>query len=788
MAKKTTANKARRIELGMFLLLFLFSMGAAVQAGVNQWTVDGPFGVTVTTVAINQEFSDNIYVGIDGVGVYYSDDGGFNWQEFNTGLTDLRVQTLYLADYLPHVEQVDVPVLYAGTNGGGIFRTDAINGSAVSSWQDISNDLPNKFILSFFAHPDEVNQAYLGTNGGGVYRSDNVNALLPGDVSWTQISGGLGNRIVFDLELPAHISNITINEVDAFGGNDFVEFFGLPNQSLVGYSLVLVDSLTELTGGPAGPFTHDFTACNPAHPSPAYATYPLTGSLDSRGRYVLGSAAVPGVDQVVGGFAIPNRTMGVALYAETLIDTWAPGDFLCTSGGPTAEHGYCFDDDGCGIGGVCSNPIWYATGLNLIDAVILDTGGGTSNQLDRCMWGDLGFNTQFEDIGAGNVARVPDGGNQVNVDRWTSYLLSSPDTYNQPLDTIWAATDVRGVYRTDDRGNFWVPFNNELAFDIAFDLAIDPVDPDPNCALSLYTTYVGTSGGGVFKNTDPCDFNNLDDWLPVSGGLADDTILTMAVAPTIPNSGLNSFIFAGSESGQIFRSHDNGGSWTEVSNGLGGLDVRSLGVDINRNPLQDPFRPSKIYSGTLASVYKTVDSGSNWFQTSPDLDRLIGVFVRSVLVDPYDTNTLYAGTFGGGVFQGTVDLAGGGDPNLLAVDWVPVNNAAINNNLFVWDLGIDATNDATNSSTIYAGTDTGGIFRTTDGGTTWTQVNNGLPVDNLSILEIEVDEDPFGWRPGQDLFDQRLSLLFERRGQLDRRFDNRASGRCHDYDGRRGSR
>jgi len=89
--------------------------------------------------------------------------------------------------------------------------------------------------------------------------------------------------------------------------------------------------------------------------------------------------------------------------------------------------------------------------------------------------------------------------------------------------------------------------------------------------------------------------------------------------------------------------------------------------------------------------------------------------VDSIAIHPTNTNTVYAGTFYGGVFK-TTD---GGN------SWTAVNTGLANTQ--IQSLAISPSSP----NTVYAGTsDYGGgggiVFRTTNGGENWTAINNGL--------------------------------------------------------------
>jgi len=68
----------------------------------------------------------NLYAGTYGAGVYSSTDGGSTWTQMNTGLTCNKVLSLAIrAD----------GELYAGTEGGSVFKTTVFTGLAGSSTQ-----------------------------------------------------------------------------------------------------------------------------------------------------------------------------------------------------------------------------------------------------------------------------------------------------------------------------------------------------------------------------------------------------------------------------------------------------------------------------------------------------------------------------------------------------------------------------------------------------------------------------------------------------------------------------
>jgi uncharacterized repeat protein (TIGR01451 family) len=190
---------------------------------------------------------------------------------------------------------------------------------------------------------------------------------------------------------------------------------------------------------------------------------------------------------------------------------------------------------------------------------------------------------------------------------------------------------------------------------------------------------------------------------PYSGG----TVHSLAIDPSTPAT-----VYAGTEAGGVFKSTDSGGSWTAVNTGLTNLDVRALAID--------PSTPATTYAGTYgAGVFKSVNSGETW---APVHSGLTNLAVSALAIDPSTPTTLYAGTDGGGVFKSTD--AGG--------NWTAASAGL--------SLGFTAPSvtalviDPASPRTLYAAASfyalelwLWSVFKSADGGGSWTQANTGLP-------------------------------------------------------------
>jgi hypothetical protein len=74
----------------------------------------GPEGRIIYALAIDPVTPTTLYAGTRGGGVFRSTNGGGSWGAFSPGLTNTDVRALA-------IDPVTLGVLYAGTAGGGVF-------------------------------------------------------------------------------------------------------------------------------------------------------------------------------------------------------------------------------------------------------------------------------------------------------------------------------------------------------------------------------------------------------------------------------------------------------------------------------------------------------------------------------------------------------------------------------------------------------------------------------------------------------------------------------------------
>jgi len=164
-------------------------------------------------------------------------------------------------------------------------------------------------------------------------------------------------------------------------------------------------------------------------------------------------------------------------------------------------------------------------------------------------------------------------------------------------------------------------------------------------------------------------------------------------------------IFSSGPAGEFRRTSNSGLD----SDGVDGLDVSTLLID----PTVLHTAPPTLYAGTRGGFYRSVDGGDSW------LPHNTGLTMPAILsLAQGSGGLLYAGT-PAGIFKGVAD----GSAN-----WVSIGVPAMGS---VTSIAVDPVD----AQTIYATSATGGIFKSTDGGTTWSTINQGLTTTDIrSIL------------------------------------------------------
>ena len=153
----------------------------------------------------------------------------------------------------------------------------------------------------------------------------------------------------------------------------------------------------------------------------------------------------------------------------------------------------------------------------------------------------------------------------------------------------------------------------------------------------------------------------------------------------------------------------SGGSSTpEPAPNPEGAQTEPAGASVVRGVAVHPANPSIVYAATWSGLYRSGDAGASWAAASEELRT---VRFHTVAIDPKGPETVYAGAADEkGVYKTTDGKS-----------WASARNGLTNGTVFALTV-VNAPKPA-----VFAATNGSGIFRSEDGGASWSPVNQGLP-------------------------------------------------------------
>jgi photosystem II stability/assembly factor-like uncharacterized protein len=350
---------------------------------------------------------------------------------------------------------------------------------------------------------------------------------------------------------------------------------------------------------------------------------------------------------------------------------------------------------------------------------------------------------------------------QAGFDEWTStgpYGGNIVAIAVDPIDpgVVYAQTDTGHVFKTTDGGTAWFRSDagitrNRWFGEVAPAIVVNPKHPNVVFAAVTNTLFKSTDAGSTWSVALRMRMWNYFG------------ILALAIDPVHPK---NIYV----SNGRVLRSSDGGRTWTPTGDLAphtycgGGPTITTLAVD--------PVDPAIVYAAGVhidvrvcggGGLYKSTDRGMHWshlgftgrapvslaidpsahrhlyasfsqldqgVRRSPDggkswmPDGLSTLNVREIAIDPSSPGVLYAVandvyvTIDGGAAWSTTGLTStsSGVPDVLAVD--PLT-----------------------PGTVYVGTETTAVFKTVNGGMTWSSIPTGI-TDPIVLAFVVGPADP----------------------------------------------
>lgn len=217
----------------------------------------------------------------------------------------------------------------------------------------------------------------------------------------------------------------------------------------------------------------------------------------------------------------------------------------------------------------------------------------------------------------------------------------------------------------------------------------------------------------------------LDDWNLIYGGDGHYVI----VDPNNPST-----IYAEYQYGAFVRSTDGGFSFSSATSGISAGDRRNWSTPVVVDPTSIGRPQTRLYFGTQR-VYRSTNSASSWTAVSGDLsdgnpgaNGVVYGTVTTLAAAPSDSATVYAGTDDGNVWVTTN----------YGSSWTRVDAALPDR--WVTRVAVDPANDAVAYVTLSGfrvEEPQAHVFRTADWGASWTDISGNLPDSPANDLVVD---------------------------------------------------
>ncbi|MEO7934551.1 MAG: sialidase family protein [Chthoniobacterales bacterium] len=290
---------------------------------------------------------------------------------------------------------------------------------------------------------------------------------------------------------------------------------------------------------------------------------------------------------------------------------------------------------------------------------------------------------------------------------------------------------------SDDEGATWTPAKSGPAFTEESGQKLDliwHIEPGPASAPGV--VYAGVAPAALFRSEDNgvtwTELTGLtshptrDRWHPGAGGLC---LHSIQVEPQNPLH-----LYVGISAVGVFRSDDGGQTWTTKNRGTRADfmpdKLPEFGQCVHKL-LLSPADGTTLFQQNHCGVYRSTDGGDSWQEITSGLPSDFGF---PLAVHPREAGTIYVLPLQGGEFRCPPEAK-------LRVfrtrdageTWEPLTNGLPQENAFPNVLREGMASDSGTPLGIYFGTNTGKLYASIDEGDTWRVIADNLaPINSVS--------------------------------------------------------
>jgi photosystem II stability/assembly factor-like uncharacterized protein len=282
-------------------------------------------------------------------------------------------------------------------------------------------------------------------------------------------------------------------------------------------------------------------------------------------------------------------------------------------------------------------------------------------------------------------------------------IVFSPS--NPEIVYLGMEVNAHSLYKSSDGGRKWDRIHT---FDHAKDLAVHPNNPDIVFLNDSHAVWKTTTGGEGRSRKEFLSDSALEVVLtsPYGYGPSVTSFSTIDIAPSDPSVVYVAMKGGGRQlqTGQLYRSANEGSSFSKVDGEVPTFNVVKV----------DPRDPNVVLAGSGDGVYRSIDGGQSFTILTPVQDV--------VSLDTVDGINILAGSA-----EGVLRSEDGG------VNWRIHTNGLPSTTVL-------RVRIAPSSPDVVWATTAEGVARSLDGGRTWQTVSGNLPARNLQALAVHPND------------------------------------------------